>query len=71
MFRSAGIIFYELVTFKRPFYNLREILNDKELEISNLEMNINFKQIINKFLIYNYSKIHRKMITIYFFLNIY
>jgi hypothetical protein len=54
MFRSAGIIFYELVTFKRPFYNLREILNDKELEISNLEMNINFKQIINKFLIYNY-----------------
>jgi hypothetical protein len=53
MFRSAGIIFYELVTFKRPFYNLREILNDKELEISNLEINTNFKQILNRFFIYN------------------
>ncbi len=54
MFRSAGIIFYELVTFKRPFYNLREILNDKELEISNLEINTNFKQILNRFFIYNW-----------------
>ena len=48
-FRSAGISIYELITFKRPFYNLRQILSNEEFKIEDkLEIDSCFKIILSK-----------------------
>ena len=49
--RSAGITIYELITLKRPFHSLREILNEKEIEISDQLLGNNiewFKSVLTK-----------------------
>jgi serine/threonine protein kinase len=50
---SAGIVFYEMITFKLPFSNDHEILNNK---IPDLDSNVPplFQTLINRYNIYRF-----------------